>query len=98
MMVGASVPCCESAITASDVMRAREERRLRRARVPPLRETALRVGVDERHRPGAGTVRLDREMTREGGLAGPALLGCDGDNVHIRLSWGARLCGSRGYA
>src|SRR5207248_6906498 len=62
---------------------AREERRLRRARVPPLRETALRVGVDERHRPRAGAVRLDREVTREGGLAGPALLGCDGDNVHF---------------
>src|SRR5437660_1603798 len=68
----------------SDIPRACRSRwRRGRARVPPRRETALRVGVDERHRPGAGTVRLDREMTREGGLAGPALLGCDGDNVHF---------------
>src|SRR6185437_4842553 len=49
---------------------ARKERRLRRARVPPLRETALRIGVDQRHRPEARAISLDREMTRQRRLAG----------------------------
>ena len=52
------------------------------ARVPPGRERALRIGIDQRHRPGAGELGLDRQMARQRGLAGAALLRAERDDVH----------------
>jgi hypothetical protein len=51
-----------------------ERRGVALAGVPPRGERALGIGVDQGDGPGAGELRLDRQMARQGGLARPALL------------------------
>src|SRR5690348_8701850 len=63
-----------------------EVRRGRLARVPPMRETALRIGIDQRHRADVRLVRLDREMARQSRLARAALLRGHHENMHWSLS------------
>jgi hypothetical protein len=54
----------------------------RLAGIPPMGEAALRVSVDQRDLAGTGPACLHGKVTRQGGLAGPALLGCSDDDVH----------------
>ncbi|MEI9886188.1 MAG: hypothetical protein WDN08_06730 [Rhizomicrobium sp.] len=65
-----------------------EMRRRRFPRVPPMRQRALRVGVDQRHRADAGAVGLDREMAGQRGLPRAALLGGQYQNVQCAPSAG----------
>src|SRR3546814_16798732 len=55
------------------------ERGLRKRRiigvalVPPIRERTLWIDIDQDHRPAAATLRLNRQLTRNTGLAAPDL-------------------------
>ncbi len=52
------------------------------ARIPPMRQRALRVGIDQRDFARPGAAGLDRQMAGQGGLARPTFLGCADDGVH----------------
>jgi hypothetical protein len=50
--------------------------------VPPIGQAALRIGIDDRDRPGAADFGGDGKMSCQRGFAGPALLRCQRENVH----------------
>ena len=76
--------------------RGRGERRRRAlAGVPPGRQRALGIGVDQSDRALARELRLDGEMPGERGLARAALLRAERDDVHRRVSPRAGARGRR---
>jgi hypothetical protein len=60
--------------------RLRESGRGGRPRVPPFGQRPLGIGVDQRDGSIARTLRLDRDVTRQGRLSRPALLGREHHN------------------
>jgi hypothetical protein len=60
-----------------------EGRRRRLARVPPLGEAPLGIGVDDGDGSRAGHFGLDRDMPRERGLARAALLRSQDDDLCV---------------
>ena len=73
---------CASAAPRSRHADLDEMRLGRLARVPPMRQAALRIGVDQRHGAGARFTGFHRQMPGQGGLARSALLGGRNDGVH----------------
>ncbi len=59
-----------------------EDRRRLFPLVPPIGEAALRIGIDQRDRSGARSLRLDSQMTRQRGPPRPALLRRNSDDPH----------------
>jgi hypothetical protein len=75
--------------SASSVMPVATKKGL--AGVPPLGETALRIGVDEGQRSGAGPLGLHGDMAGQRRLSRPAFLRGNGNHLHVEISPGANI-------
>ena len=64
--------------------RLHENRHFGFARIPPLGERPLGVSIDERDGPCPRCLRGNRDMSRQGGLAGPAFMGRKNEDKTLR--------------